>query len=197
MAEDVHVPGGFFSINSEWMTKAIKYDDATLVKATGKNWKQWMAVFKKINAKDLPHKEIASLLERDYEVSGWWAQSLTVRFEQETGKRIPGERSDGSFNVTVSGSLSGDVDTVFEKWTNKYASVSSFNKMKISGEPSTSVTPKWRYWKIRLADKSRLNINFAQKSEDKTLVQINHENLADTDELEKWRVYWKKELSSL
>lgn len=178
------------------MTKAIKYDDATLSKSTGKTWKQWMDAFKKMKARDLPHKEIASRLVEDYEVSGWWAQSLTVRFEQEAGKRIPGERSDGTFYVTVSATADGDVDSVFEKWIKKFADYSSINKIKVVGAPATSVTAKWRYWKLKLADKSRLNINFSQKADDKILVQVNHENLQSTEEITKWRAYWKKELSS-
>lgn len=178
------------------MTKAIKYDDAAVIKATGKTWKQWMEVFRKIKAKDLKHKEIAELLVSDYEVSGWWAQSLTVRFEQETGKRVPGERSDGSFYITVSATMDGDVDDVFNKWIKKFAAYPSFNKIKIVDAPVTSVTPKWKYWKIRLADKSKLNVNFAGKSDNKTLVQVNHENLSGSDQLEKWKAYWKKELSS-
>ena len=177
------------------MTKAIKYDDAAMMKSTGKTWKQWMEVFKRIKAKGLAHKEIAELLVSDYEVSGWWAQSLTVRFEQETGKRVPGERSDGSFYVTVSMTIEGDVDSVFDKWINKFSTYSSFNKIKTIDSPVTSVTPKWRYWKIKLGDRSKLNINFARKSDNKTLVQVNQENLSGTDQIEKWRTYWKKELS--
>lgn len=179
------------------MTKAIKYDDATMSKSTGKTWKQWMDAFKKMKAGDLPHKEIASRLVEDYEVSGWWAQSLTVRFEQETGKRIPGERSDGSFYVTVSSTADGDVDSVFDKWIKKFAGYSSFNKIKAVGIPATSATSKWRYWKLKLTDKSRLNVNFSRKSDNKTLVQVNHENLQSTEDIGTWRAYWKNELSSL
>lgn len=178
------------------MTKAIKYDDAALVKATGKKWKQWLDVFKKIKAKNLEHKEIASLLMHDYEVSGWWAQSLTVRFEQETGKRIPGERPGGSFQVTVSATKDGDTDNVFDKWINKYAGYSSYNKIKIAGEPVTTITPKWRYWKIKLADTSKLAVNFAQKTTGKTLIQVNIDNLPGEEAVEKWRAYWKKELAA-
>lgn len=186
----------YFFIHSECMTKAIKYDDAALIKATGQSWKQWTAVFKKIKAKDLTHKEIAAVLVRDYEVPGWWAQSLTVRFEQETGNRIPGERSDGTFQVSVSVAKDGDVDIVFNKWLNKFAAYSSFYKVKMIGQPITSITSKWRYWKIKLADKSKLNVNFAQRPDNKTLVQVNHEKLPGTKEIEKWRAYWKKELTA-
>ena len=38
----------------------------------------------------------------------WWAQSITVRYEQARGMPLPGQQDDGTFSVAVSRSLRGE-----------------------------------------------------------------------------------------
>lgn len=38
-------------------------------------------------ARDWPHKQIAEHLVAAHGVDGWWAQSITVGYEQATGRR--------------------------------------------------------------------------------------------------------------
>lgn len=60
-------------------------------KATGKTWDEWIKLLNKLGAKDMPHKDIASLIQeksfikkskswlahRSFNV-GWWAQSIVA-----------------------------------------------------------------------------------------------------------------------
>ena len=46
--------------------------------ATGRTWEAWFALLDSHNAATLRHKGIADYLYSEHEVSGWWAQSITV-----------------------------------------------------------------------------------------------------------------------
>ena len=63
-----------------------------------------------IGAEQLSHHEIASALitELDGKVDnlGWWAQATAVAYEQYVGRRVPGQRPDGTFQTSVSRSTS-------------------------------------------------------------------------------------------
>jgi hypothetical protein len=82
---------------------------------------------KKSGAKKMKHKEIAALLEKQFKISQWWAQSITVRFEQEIGRRIPRETSESTFQANVSMTMNGDAEEIFSKWTGRFF-IPCFNK---------------------------------------------------------------------
>ena len=79
--------------------------DERLLEATGRTRKQWFKALDKAGAQDWDHKRIARWLGGKHEVDGWWAQSVTVDYEYARGKRIHGQRADGSFETTASKSL--------------------------------------------------------------------------------------------
>ena len=45
--------------------------------------------------------QIARWLAETHGVDGWWAQGITVGYEQAHGRRLPGQQADGTFSVTV------------------------------------------------------------------------------------------------
>src|SRR4030095_15247009 len=100
------------------------------------------------------HREICCLLEKKYEISPWWAQSITVRFEQEIGRRIPGETCEGTYQANISKTMSGNVDETFTRWIDHFSSHTSLNGVKLKSEATTSSTKNWHYWRVKLADGS-------------------------------------------
>ena len=44
-----------------------------------------------------------------HDVEPWWAQGVTVGYERITGIRLPGQMPDGTFTVSRSRTLSGDI----------------------------------------------------------------------------------------
>jgi hypothetical protein len=75
--------------------------DAALSAATGRQWDAWFAVLNDAGASAWPHPQIAAWLVSEHAVDGWWAQGITVGFEQAIGRRVPGQRADGTFDVAV------------------------------------------------------------------------------------------------
>lgn len=90
-----------------------------IVAATGRGWEDWTAWLEDVGAHDVTeHAEVAALvLARLREPGGpavpnpeWWAQSVTVAWEQHTGRRAPGQRTDGTFDANASRTVPGTMD---------------------------------------------------------------------------------------
>lgn len=76
--------------------------------ATGRERSEWFALLDGADAATWPHKDIADWLSGEHGVDGWWAQNLTVAYEQARGIRAPGQRQDGRFEASVSRTVALD-----------------------------------------------------------------------------------------
>lgn len=76
--------------------------DAALTAATGKTWAEWIAVLDAAGAAQWTHQKITAWLQDAHAVPAWWCQGVAVGVEQARGSRVPGQRADGSFQVSAS-----------------------------------------------------------------------------------------------
>lgn len=79
--------------------------DAALLQRTGRRRHEWHDLLDDAGAMQWPHARIARWLADEHDVDGWWAQGLTVGYEQARGLRLPGQRPDGTFEAGVSVTL--------------------------------------------------------------------------------------------
>ena len=63
------------------------FSDEIVKERTGKSWKQWFAILDQWGAKGKGHPAIARYLNERHDVTSWWCQSITVRYEWERGLR--------------------------------------------------------------------------------------------------------------
>lgn len=173
------------------------FSDQAIEKATGKKWAQWQVLLKAMNAAALPHKKIAAQLHRDHGVSGWWAQALTVQFERVIGCRKIGQTHAGDFSASASKTLSGTKDDALAAWRRLVGKARDFDGVAFAGAPSTRKTEKWRYWRIGLADGSKVTIAIGDKAGGKALLGVNHDKLADAEAAARWKAYWRRRLEAL
>jgi hypothetical protein len=89
--------------NGKTSTQAGISDDAVRAK-TGKDWQGWIDALDKAGARTMSHPEIADLLDKEFGVSPWWTQMVTVGYEQAVGKRVRLQKADG-FAVSASKTL--------------------------------------------------------------------------------------------
>jgi hypothetical protein len=76
-------------------------DDAVR-SATGRTAGDWVELLEAAGAAGWKHAAIARWLVDEHGVDGWWAQNLTVRYEQACGRREPGQQADGTFTASSS-----------------------------------------------------------------------------------------------
>jgi hypothetical protein len=171
------------------MTQAISPE--AIEKGTGKTWDAWIAFFDAMDAASLSHKDIAKKTHENGGATGWWAQMLTVAYEQHIGRRVPGQDCDGEYSVSVSKTLNADLDNALQWWLEAVEGIEDLSGVGVTSGPDVNKTDKWRYWRAGLADGSRVNVNIYEKSAGKSSLGIQHEKLESADQIEHWRAWWK------
>jgi hypothetical protein len=61
--------------------------DETVITKTGRPTVEWEAILDAWDAPSKGHPAIARFLEHEHGLSGWWAQTVTVRYEYARGLR--------------------------------------------------------------------------------------------------------------
>lgn len=168
--------------------------EKAIEKATGQPWSVWFDRLEEMGARDLSHKDIATKLVADYQVDGWWAQSLTVRYEQVVGRRRVGQSTDGSFSISVSKTLPGSLNEALLWWLKRVQSRTEFNNVEIVSS-STTETEKWRNYRVALQDGSRVVVGIYAKTPTKASLGLAHDKLPSAEAGEVWRGYWKSFLT--
>jgi hypothetical protein len=167
-------------------------------KATHKSWKEWVSFIDENDGRNLSHREIAHLvndiLEETMYSSGWWAQAITVGYEQHIGRRVPGQNSQGVFEVSVSKTFHQDADNTVAAWLRYVTAAGEFDGIPLTGTPTKSEPAARRHWAVDLDDGSRLNADVTVGAADSSVLTITHTKLEDQLAIERWRRFWKQQL---
>ena len=181
------------------MTKAANIE--SIEKATGRAWAEWLAYMESIKADKLSHKEIAGHvreeLKGELENGGWWAQGVTVAYEQHIGRRNPGQRSDGTYEVSATKTLGGSMDEGMEAWLGLVKGRKDFAGIAITKAPTSTQTDKRRHWACGLQDGTRVNADVSLRSSGTAMIAVTHSKLDSQNAAETWRAYWKSQLAEL
>jgi len=164
--------------------------------ATGHTWKEWLSSFEAADAEQKSHQEIMALAEA-YGAEPWWRQLVAIGYEQHIGRRVRGQRADGSFALSASKTLSGSLDDSLARWVDVVGSSRELSGVTLESGPETSSTKTWRCWRCTLADGSRVSVNISLKAPTKSVIAVQHERLESEDLGELWRAYWKSVVKQL
>lgn len=190
-------------------------DDA-VVAATGQPRAYWFELLDAHDAMTWPHRDIASWLISAQGVDGWWAQSLTVSYEQARGRREPGQREDGTFEVSPSKSLDCTLVRAYELvaddaeragWLDPALfEVRAGDRSEVLAmTPSKSVRLAWPTGAVGAPDDrtGRVVVTFFQPTDatgaptGKVRVAITHAGLTTPEDANTLRAFWKERLDAL
>ncbi len=161
-------------------------------RATGRRREEWHELLDAAGATAWTHKDIAAWLVAEHGVDGWWAQGLTVGYEQARGMRLAGQRPDGTFEATASKTVPRGVETVFAQ--------------VVDDAPRASwLGPGWRVVsatapkRARLEDDggARVTVEVTSVSAAKVRVAVQHVKLAGPEEVAEQKAFWKDALGRL
>jgi hypothetical protein len=93
-------------------------NDETIRSRTGRTWDEWVRTLDSQRAFELPHGKIAALVNTDYNIDGWWAQTVTVGYERIKGLRARLQRMDGTYEASKSRTFAVPVARLFDAWAN-------------------------------------------------------------------------------
>jgi hypothetical protein len=169
------------------------WPDETIVKGTGHDWAHWLALLDASGAIERTHTEIARWLVANADISGWWAQTVTVGYERARGRRAIHQTSRG-FEVSVSKTIRATRDVV---WT---AVVDPERRAAWVGSDALRPTTSREgiVARFAVADGSSM-VEFAldAKADDRTTVTVTARKLADGDAVERHRTLWRERLRRL
>lgn len=175
--------------------RAVDYQSAeSLRNRTGRGWDEWFAILDADDATKQTHTEIARKLVERHGVEGWWAQSITVAYEQERGLRLPGQRCDGFFDATAS-------KTVAVPLAQLYAAVADPELRSSWLDAELTPRGKSTEHKVFRAEQAdtpgKVEFGFTAKGPGKSQVAVAHSKLPDAEIASKLKAEWRDRLATL
>ena len=162
----------------------------SIERALGEPWSATRQRLEKAGGKDASHKDLADALYPQFDGvvdnHGWWVQGAVVAYEQEIGRRVPGQRADGTFDVAVSRTVPGQRGDVIDRFA---ALVDG--EFALDGDPRRSTTEKRSFWRADLADGTKVEAAAEPKGDDRTLLALTASKLPSAEALEDWRSHLK------
>lgn len=167
-------------------------NDAVRAK-TGRTWRQWVTALEAVDAAKMPHREIARHVRATYDVSNWWAQTVTVGYERIRGLREIGQRRGGSFDANKSKTFGVPVATLYRAFSDK--------RRRARWLPGVDLTIRTsrvdRSMRITWPDGTPVQAYFTAKGPSKSQVAIQHGGLPDKERVAARKEYWAERLSAL
>lgn len=166
---------------------------APIERATDRSWDSWLAFMDAVGAKDLSHKDIAQKayneLEDTMDQAGWWAQSIAVAYEHHIGRRVPGQRSDGTFQLSVSRSTSLGIEELMAKWAD-FAAGNGAVRDLLAEEPRVSGTERRMTWRSKATDGSAVVVTSEPKKNGTASIVATQMGLATPEANDAARERW-------
>ncbi|MFH5821293.1 hypothetical protein [Georgenia sp. AZ-5] len=171
--------------------------DERLKAATGRSREEWYALLDEAGAQEWDHGHIARWLGGEHDVDAWWAQGVTVGYEQARGLREPGQRRDGTFEAGVTKTVYATPEHV---WPHLVDDDLRSDWLDVD-MPVTGVTEP-RSVRFQADDGSRVTITLdalapGRDGRAKVRVAVAHTRLRDGDRVAETKRFWKDALAGL
>lgn len=175
------------------MTIEMPQSDDAIQRATGRTWAEWRDALDAWHAADKPHPEIAAWLVDECGVDGWWAQGVTVGYERMIGRRVVGQRNDGSYSASASKTVNANVEEVHAALVDPTRR-SEWLAEGIVGFRTASGVKSARFDDLEAG--VIIAFHLTDKG-DKTSVQVQADKLASQEAVDAWKAAWKPRLHDL
>jgi uncharacterized protein YndB with AHSA1/START domain len=185
-----------------------------VVEKTGRGWDQWFELLDGLGAANLSHKQIARLLDSEYELGGWWSQTVTVEYERARGRRQPGQKPAG-FELSVQRTINAPVTRAWNAWAEAEQLSSWFTTgqqqefregaryRNNDGDAGTflRIVPRKQLrftWETRHhRPGSEVRVEFAAKGRGRSVVRLTHSKLGSKQDRDDLKPAWGWAMDSL
>jgi len=166
--------------------------DASVREHTGRDYAGWFSLLDERGAVHRSHTEIAAWLGRDQGVPAWWAQSVTVAYEQARGLRVPGQKKDG-FAVSVSRTVRAPVERLFAAFVDE----GERGRWLPDHEFAVRTATAPRRLTADFDRSTRITARFTAKHGGGSTVAFEHTKLADAASAARAKEFWRHRLGRL
>ena len=162
---------------------------------TGRGWEEWFEWLDAWGAAERTHREIARRVAEELGVHplAWNAQSVAGSYERARGMRAVGEHDDG-FAITASKTVAVPVETLYDA----FVDASRRARWLPDGELHERTATRPRSARFDWSDgATRVNVTFAAKGDGKSTAALEHRRLADADQAERMKAFWRERVKTL
>jgi uncharacterized protein YndB with AHSA1/START domain len=164
--------------------------DASVKKASGRTWAEWVSLLDAARSAEKPHREIVAHVS-SLGTPDWWSQMITVGYERIRGLRERGQRRGGGYSASKSRTFPVPVARLYRairddkqrrRWLNVRATFRS-------GTPAKRMRMTWE-------DGSVVTFEFTAKGT-RSAVAVGHEKLPDKAAAEAVKKAWEERFERL
>jgi hypothetical protein len=169
--------------------------DERIRQRTGRGWEEWFDLLDDWGAAERPHREIARWVADQLGIGPlvWDAQAITSSYERARGLREVGETEQG-FAVSATRTVAVPVERLFDAVVDE----SQRQSWLPDGELSERTATRPRSARFDWGDgTSRVIVAFDAKDEEKSTMALQHVRLADGEEAERMKAYWRERVTAL
>jgi hypothetical protein len=162
--------------------------DEAIRERTGRGWEEWFDVLDSWGALGMKHRDIARRVATELEIDplAWNAQAITASYERTRGLRVAGQKEDG-FSITASKTIGVPIERLYDAF---FATADDRLRERTVTRPLRA-----RFdWGD---DGSRVHVTFDASGELKSRIVVEHARLADADEAERMKTFWRERLTEL
>lgn len=170
-----------------------EHTDEVVRANTGRGWDQWRDLIDGWPGHADGHAAVATWLQEEHDVPGWWAQSVTVGWERITGRRLPHQMADGTFTANRSATITTDPATLRELLLDadgRAVLFPGFDEVTLRSRPTSK--------NVRLGlDDGVVEVAIAPREDGRVTVTVAHSRLASSDQVTHWKGFWGDWLAAL
>jgi len=162
---------------------------------TGRGWEEWFDLLDDWGAPERSHREIARWVAEQQGVDplAWNAQAVAHSYERARGLRAVGEHPDG-FRVTAQKTVAVAVDRLYDAFLDEALRARWLPEADL--RVRTASAPRSARFDWGDGD-TRVNVIFVAKGETKSTAALQHERLADAQEAERMKSFWRARVAAL
>jgi uncharacterized protein YndB with AHSA1/START domain len=169
--------------------------DEAIRERTGRGWEEWFDLLDGWGAGERTHRDTARWVaeRQDAHPLAWNVQAVVSSYERTRGLRATGEHADG-FAITASKTVAVPVERLYDA----FVDASLRDRWLPDGELRERTATKPRSARFDWGDgASRVHVTFAAKGDDRSTAALQHVRLADAQEAERMKAYWRERVAAL
>jgi hypothetical protein len=175
--------------------RVLATSDESIRQRTGRGWEEWFDLLDEWGAAERSHREIAIWVAEQQGVVplAWNAQAVAGSYERARGLRAVGEHPDG-FRASTTKTVAAPVERLYDAFVDP----SRRKRWLLDGELHERTATKPRSARFDWDDGStRVHVTFTAKGADKSTATISHQRLADAQEADRMKAFWRDRITTL
>ena len=175
--------------------RVLVTSDENIRSRTGRGWEEWFDLLDEWGATERTHRETARHVAelQGIDPLAWNAQAVVGSYERTRGLRAAGEHADG-FAITASKTVAVPVGRLYDAFVDESLRARWLPGAELRERTATKPKSARFDWGD---DGSRVHVTFTAKGETKSTAALQHARLADAQEAERMKAYWRERIASL